>query len=351
MDARDNSHLSMRRATGIGICAVLAALAIIISSCGAKSGHFRVEGKFKHLNQGEFYIYTPYAATINIDTIKVADGRFVYDVPLDINTTFVIIFPNFSEQVVFGQPGATVKINGDASHLREMEITGTDDNKLMTDFRLNANKMTPPEVKESVVDFVKKNPKSPAGMYLVNRYFVTGQSPDYEKAYGLARIMQKADPANGALARQTKQLEWLRKCAAGGKLPDFKVKDIDGKTVSRAQSLNGKVNIINTWAAWDYDSQNSQRMLNRLKKQYGDDMAVLTVCVDGSKHDYIKRTERDSIPWPAVCDGKMWDTPLMKQMGLATVPGNIVADEKGTVVARNLDDKQLEDKIKSMLKN
>jgi len=32
------------------------------------------------------------------------------------------------------------------------------------------------------------------------------------------------------------------------------------------------------------------------------------------------------------------------------VPGNIVADSKGTVVARDLDGKQLEERIKSMMK-
>lgn len=352
MDVTENIHshrYRYRAKAGLPftICTVLA---IMLSACGAKSGHFRIEGRFKNLNQGEFYIYNPDAATIDLDTIKVADGRFVYDVPLEDKTIFVIIFPNFSDQVVFGEPGATAKIKGDASHLREMEIKGTDDNKLMTDFRLNANKMTPPETIQSVEAFVNEHPKSPVSLYLINKYLVTGQHRDYTKAYKLSKIILQTNPDNGAAIRLSKQLDALRQCAIGSRLPDFKVKDIDGNTVSRTEVLNGKINIVTTWASWSYESHNILRTLKRLKKQYGKDIAMLNICLDGNKSDYKRNTERDSITWPTICDGKMWETPLLGKMGLATVPGNIVADSKGTVVARDLDGKQLEERIKSMMK-
>ena len=103
-------------------------------------------------------------------------------------------------------------------------------------------------------------------------------------------------------------------------------------------------------ASWSYESHNILRTLKRLKKQYGKDIAMLNICLDGNKSDYKRNTERDSITWPTICDGKMWETPLLGKMGLATVPGNIVADSKGTVVARDLDGKQLEERIKSMMK-
>lgn len=335
---------------GIVLFAACTILAAMLYSCGAKSGHFRIEGRFKNLNQGEFYIYNSDAATTDLDTIKVADGRFSYEIPLEAKAAFVIIFPNFSDQVVFGEPGATAKIDGDASHLREMEIKGTDSNKLMTDFRLNANKMTPPETIKAVEEFVKTHPESPVSLYLVNKYLVTGQNPDYNLAYKLTKTLLQATPDNGAAVRLSKQLETLRQCAVGGRLPDFKVKDIGGKTVSRNTALNGKANIVTTYTTWSYESRNILRALKRLQKQYGDDIAVVNICLDGNANDYKRNTEHDSITWPTICDGKMWDTPLLVKMGLATVPGNIVADKGGKVVARNLDEKQLEEKIKSMCK-
>ena len=92
--------------------------------------------------------------------------------PLSDKATFILIFPNFSQQAVFGENGKVAKISGDASHMREMEITGTDDNELMTDFRLAANRLSPPEVKEAAARFVEENPASLASLYIVNSHFL-----------------------------------------------------------------------------------------------------------------------------------------------------------------------------------
>lgn len=334
--------------TGVRGVLVFAVL-MLLSSCGGKSGHFRIEGRFRSLNQGEFYIYNSTGGIVDVDTIKVSDGRFAYEIPLEDKATFFIIFPNFSEHVVFGEPGAVVKVKGDASHLREMEITGTDDNKLMTNFRLNANKMSPPEVVEAAVKFVTEHPRSPVSLYLVNKYLILTQSPDYAKAYGLVTMMRKEDPENASLLRLADRLENLKASVMGGRLPDFSATDIKGRRVGRSL-LKGKVNVISAWATWSYDSQKMQRRLKVLEKKYGKDLAVVSVCLDARKSDCEKWLERDSIGWPNVCDGKMWDTPLLHKVGIATVPGNLVADKEGKIIARNIDSQQLEDKIALVLK-
>ena len=46
----------------------------------------------------------------------------------------------------------------------------------------------------------------------------------------------------------------------------------------------------------------------------------------------------------------MWQTPLLSKLGLAELPGNIVTDRSGRIVARNLSTQELRDKIKATLK-
>ena len=46
----------------------------------------------------------------------------------------------------------------------------------------------------------------------------------------------------------------------------------------------------------------------------------------------------------------MWNTPLLGTFGLADIPSNIVVDQKGTVIARNLTEQELEERIKKILK-
>lgn len=324
-------------------------LTLALLSCGPKSGHFRIEGRLRNINRGEFYVYSLDGKTDGLDTIKVVDSRFAYEIPLDDKATFVIIFPNFSEQAVFGESGALAKISGDASHLRDMEITGTDDNERMTAFRLNANRLSPPEIIDAVKEFVRDYPESQASLYLINKYLIQGRDADVNLAYELVGLIVKQNPDNDKAVRLRKQLQSLKASATGNRLPDFSVRSMDGRIVSRA-SLKGKVNVINVWASWNSDSQNIQRKLKEMKKEYGESLGLLSICIDARPQDCDRRNKRDSIGWSTVCDGRMWNTPLLGTLGLSTVPGNIVTDVKGKVLARDLDVRRLEQEIKSVLK-
>lgn len=330
--------------------AALIALAALLAltSCGAGNGRFRIEGRFRNLNRGEFYVYSPDGGTTGRDTIQVIDGRFSYNVPLSDKATFILIFPNFSQQVVFGENGKVAKVSGDASHMREMEITGTDDNELMTDFRLAANRLSPPEVKEAAARFVEENPASLASLYIVNRHFLQASQPDYAEASRLLKLMLKEDPSNGRVALLLKQVESLKPSSIGAMLPQFTATDTEGRGVSR-KSLNGKVNVVSAWASWSYDSVNLQQWLRRFKKEKGADLAVVSICIDADRKACLRQMKADSINWPNVCDGRMWDTPLMQTLGLSTVPGNIVADANGKIVARNLNTSQMKEQLEKML--
>ena len=330
--------------------AALIALAALLAltSCGAGNGRFRIEGRFRNLNRGEFYVYSPDGGTTGRDTIQVVDGRFSYNVPLSDKATFILIFPNFSQQVVFGENGKVAKVSGDASHMREMEITGTDDNELMTDFRLAANRLSPPEVKEAAARFVEENPASLASLYIVNSHFLQASQPDYAEASRLLKLMLKEDPSNGRVALLLKQVESLKPSSIGAMLPQFTATDTDGRAISR-KSLNGKVNVVSAWASWSYDSVNLQQWLRRFKKEKGADLAVVSICVDADRKACLRQMKADSINWPNVCDGRMWDTPLMQTLGLSTVPGNIVADANGKIVARNLNTSQMKEQLEKML--
>ena len=138
-------------------------------SCGVDSDKFRLTGRLRNINQGEFWIYSPDGAIEGIDTILVRDGRFSYETELRIPSTFIIIFPNYSEQPVFAEPGQEVDIKGNASHMKEMLIKGTDDNDAMTELRMELNKLMPPEVPKAVGKFINENPKSLVSRYLFQR--------------------------------------------------------------------------------------------------------------------------------------------------------------------------------------
>ena len=322
---------------------------LFIVSCGPDGDHFAIKGEFKGFNQGELYIYATDGPSQKLDTIAIVNGGFEYSVSLDGQRTYVIVFPNFSELPVIGEPGKEVEIEGDASHLKEVEVKGTKDNEAMTAFRLQTSQMTPPEVAKTAEEFINKNPKSLASIYILNKIFIQSEIPDYDKALQLSTVIMTASPENHAIAKLKKQLEGLKNFKENSQLPRFTATDIDGKKVSNAD-LNAKVNVISTWAPWNYDSQGAQRKLKRLERDYGSQLKFVSICIDASKKECRKNMDRDSIKWHNICDGKMWETPILGQLGLYFVPDNIITDSKGKILAHSITTNELDRKIEELLK-
>lgn len=324
-------------------------LSLIMVSCSSDGGTFRLEGRLRHLNQGEFYIYSTGNDNQGIDTIAVKDGQFAFSKNISHPITMTLVFPNFSEQPVFAEPGAKVKIKGSASQLKEMEITGTDDNELMTAFRMKANELTPPEIPQAIESLVTDHPASPVALYLIRKHLIQSPQPDYATACRLTGIILKNDKDNKEVRQLNQQLKSLRNSMVNSRLLAFKSKDIYGKNIDR-KTLNGKVNVVCVWATWNYESQQIQRKLRTLKRTYKDDLAIVSINLDARQYDCKRFVEGDSVRWPNVCDGRIWESPLLYTFGLQTVKGNLIADKNGKILARNLNQKELEDKIKSLLK-
>lgn len=324
------------------------ALTLVLFSCGSDGGRFRIKGQLKNFNQGEFYIYSPDGGMLGLDTLKVVGGKFDFSVRLDNKATFVIVFPNYSEHVVFGESGITATIKGDASNLREVEITGSETNKSMTSFRLRVNNMTPPEAKKEAEKYIKENPTSIVSAYILRKYFIDSAQPDYEKAYELASLMAEADKDNVRIALISLNLFSLSSAQIGQNISMFSAVDLNGDSVGR-DYLNKDANVIFTFSTWNADSQTMFRELKKMKKDNKDKIAIISFCLDASTRSCRNFLKRDSADWKVVCDGEMWLSPTVRQLGLETVPASIIADKDGKIVARNLRGDKLRAKINELI--
>ena len=322
---------------------------LLLGSCGVDSDRFRLEGRLRNMHQGEFWVYSTDGGIDGIDTIPVREGRFVYEIPMRSPSTLVIVFPNYSELPVFARPGAEVDIKGDATHLREMAINGTDENGEMTKLRMELNRLMPPEVPGKVEEFIRENPESEVSVYLLQRYFLQDGDGDYKRAMALVELMLKEQPDNGRLIEWKKQLPALCRGMVKAKLPAFTASDVKGRTVTQDE-LKKKANVLTVWASWSFQSTDMQRRLIRLKKDYGERLGVVSICLDARPQDCRQRVERDSLPWKTVCDGRVWQTPLLAKLGISEVPASMVIDSRGVIVARDLAPQELEDELKKMLK-
>ena len=256
--------------------------ALVCTSCGTDSRHFRIDGRLLHLNQGEFYVYSPDGTINGLDTIKVQAGRFSYEVACDRPMTLMIVFPNFTEQPVFAQPGKSVDLKGDASHLKEMTVKGTKDNELMNKFREMIRNAAPPEMKKCAQLFVQDHPESRVGAYLVDRYFIHDANPDTKTAVRLVDLMIEKQPENGYLKRQKRQLTASFVATKGADIPNVLGTTVDGKTIGRVQLTKAPVTVVCALATWKYESMSQFRRLAAYAASQQGRVAVVGVSIDAS---------------------------------------------------------------------
>ena len=395
----------MKRALHLSVVPLMAVVftlvaALVCTSCGTDSRHFRIDGRLLHLNQGEFYVYSPDGTINGLDTIKVQAGRFSYEVACDRPMTLMIVFPNFTEQPVFAQPGKSVDLKGDASHLKEMTVKGTKDNELMNKFREMIRNAAPPEMKKCAQLFVQDHPESRVGAYLVDRYFIHDANPDTKTAVRLVDLMIEKQPENGYLKRQKRQLTASFVATKGADIPNVLGTTVDGKTIGRVQLTKAPVTVVCALATWKYESMSQFRRLAAYAASQQGRVAVVGVSIDASPSLVRSQlasqigisdsasglafgpssgsssgsssasasgsssgsssasasaaaqgssSSRSSSTCYVVCDGKMVESPFFTRLGLTGVPDNIVI-KNGRIAAAHLTDNQLTEFIKEKQK-
>lgn len=315
---------------------------LLLVSCGEDSKHFKIEGRLLQMNQGEFYVYSNDQCVNGIDTIKVRGGRFTYEIPCSSPSTLTIVFPNFSETPVFAEPGETAKMDGDASHLKMLKVKGTKDNELMTSFREHIASASPPEIKSFAETFINSHPDSPVAIWLLRKYFIVNPNPDYNVAVRLLKTLLKSQPDNASLKLLSQSVEKLKAMSVGSKLPAFTAYDINGNRVSSSDLSKGTA-IILVWATWSYDSSDMMRHLQTLSQDKK--FKVLAINVDPSKYDCRNYLKGNDTPFSVVCTGEMFDTPVLKQLGLQSAC-DVLLVKNGIIRGVNLSssdiDKELE---------
>ena len=219
--------------------------------------------------------------------------------------------------------GAEVTIEGDVSHLREIDVDGTEENEVLTKYRKKTSQQTPPEVALSTEQFIKENPTSPFALYLIRKVFIQSAQPDYKHAAQLMTLVmqagQKPTDEQKALMKRIEGLSYLKD---GDRLPSFSTIDINGEEV-KSSDLNAQVNVITVWTTDNFEGQGILRQLQQKQGEAGNKLKVLTVCLDADIKACRKKLERDSI--------------------------NILIDGKGKIIGHSLSQKDLMDKIDKLL--
>ena len=139
----------------------------------------------------------------------------------------------------------------------------------------------------------------------------------------------------------------------GKKSPEITMNRADGTSFSLS-SLKGKLVLIDFWATWCAPCVEEQPELKTLYHTYSDQVKnnkfeILGVSLDKNKESWQKAIDRFDIKWIQISDLKFWKSPVAKLYEVDELPFNVIIDGDGTILAKNLHGKELEEFLKKAL--
>ena len=322
----------------------------ILSACGPDKDRVRIEGKFRHLDKAEFYVYNSEGSFEGLDTVRIDGGSFSFDRKISEPEVLTLLYPNFSRTYIIAEPGKTIRIEADAERLEEADVSGTDKNKRLTEFRQKNVRLPDGDALLAAQQYIRDNASSMDAVAVYMQYFAYAKNPAANDALQLLRLLKQKQPRSRVVDALNSHFEPILLTSAGMSLPDFTAETTDGRTITKAGLIGQRPLLITFLASWNVESREALRETARLTRAHGESLGQLVISLDMNKKFFSDFAKSDTLRVAAVCDGEGLASPLARSLGVNFVPGNIVVDKSGKIVARDLKKDDLENTIARLLR-
>ena len=139
------------------------------------------------------------------------------------------------------------------------------------------------------------------------------------------------------------------RAAASGDAPNFKLQDLDGKSV-QLSDFKGKLVVLDFWATWCQPCRDSIPGMAKLSKDYADKgLVILAISLDGGASGEIKTFQQEHGMTYTVLMGT---EDVASLYSVRTIPMMIVLDKSGKIQKRYLgagNEDDIEKTVKQLL--
>ncbi len=345
---------------------------------------YTISGKIEGLQQGKVYLSSNDSGTELLDSTLVNEGKFSFKGNIDEPTFYTLKIADMQRaQMGFFLEGGKISIKGNKDSLYKAEVTGSKSNdqwkewgiawrKIATQAgpmyqRLDSAtqkgkvKASPEERKifddgmkylndqtgEAVIAFIAKYPQSSLGPFIIYDRFISYPNPEMQtKTFSFLGEAAK----NSLYGKKITEYRRIAAKTGIGATPDFAVADVSGKMV-KLSDLRGKYVLVDFWASWCVPCRKENPNVVKAYRDYNDKgFEIVGISLDTKKDLWLKAIEKDSLTWSHVSDLKGWESGVVKEFGVTEVPTNFLVDRNGKVIANNLREEPLHEKLKELFK-
>ncbi len=143
-----------------------------------------------------------------------------------------------------------------------------------------------------------------------------------------------------------------KRTGVGAQFTDFSMPDPNGNTHSISEYVKkNKFTLIDFWASWCGPCR--AEMPNVVKAYdlyHAKGFEVVGVSLDNNKAAWVKAIDQLKMPWPHISDIKGWGCAGAALYNVKGIPANVLIDQQGNIVAKNLRGEDLLNKMAELLK-
>jgi peroxiredoxin len=139
--------------------------------------------------------------------------------------------------------------------------------------------------------------------------------------------------------------------AIGHIYTDMKMDDPNGKSIKLSDFVGkNKYVLIDFWASWCGPCREEMpTVVEAYTKFHSKGFEVVGVSLDENKEAWVKATSDLQMPWPQMSDLKGWESKACETYHVQAIPANVLVDEKGKIIGKDLRGEDLLNKMKELL--
>lgn len=303
------------------------------------------------MKAGNLYIYNKVSGTERFDTITIKNGEFVYGGTVQEPTPYILVFPNGVEQVIFVDGGEELRYEAAANDLRNYVVNGSEINKLMNRFRKETFKLNNEETRKIAGNYIMQNPASPVAVYLFEQYFASEYQHSGKTFSVMLDTLKSCQPQNHYLMKLESDIKYLKRGEKGKQIPELTLENKEKKEIDLYQ-MRTDWTLLVFWATWMEDCYDFNENIRHEYDSYKDAglLSVISVSLDTEIYKWEDFVKNDTIGIEHCCDGRAWESSVVRQLGIGTLPCYMLVDKKHNIVAKGTTSVQMTDDLKKFIK-